>query len=69
MLKSMVPRKQQLTLSDAERFHLDKKVIMPDLVSAYYESGVLDGRRELSKHIIKNLATRFNVSPAVSCPA
>lgn len=48
---------------------LKQKDLVPEFGSASYVSDVLNGRRDLSKPIIKKLAARFNVSPAVFFPA
>lgn len=48
---------------------LKQKDLVPEFGSASYVCDVLSGRRDLSKPIIKKLAARFNVSPAVFFPA
>jgi HTH-type transcriptional regulator/antitoxin HigA len=48
---------------------LKQKDLVSEFGSASYVSDVLNGRRDLSKPIIKKLAARFNVSPAVFFPA
>lgn len=47
---------------------LKQKDLVTEFGSASYVSDVLNGRRDLSKPIIKKLAARFNVSPAVFFP-